>query len=179
MKISALSRLTTLGLALMLALSWSQLAQAQSKKELEASARVFVEGSVDKLLTTIKTESPYYKEDPERFANAVGGVLREVLDLNLTARFIMGKHGRHASEEQRKKFTEVFADQLLNDYSTAIAEFDFKSIDIKNVAAKPGKKGGGSAIVTMNVITSAADADILYQLRMSSKGEWRVYNMIS
>ena len=137
----------------------------------------YVSQSADRLLAIISKHRDSYKENPEILISAVSEELRDITDLRRTSTAVMGKYARSATRDQRKRFAMVFSENLLNLYSSAMAEFDFETIEVTDVVVG-GEPGKAKAIVTMKVTTASDAYEIRYQMRQYKSGEWKVLNVI-
>ena len=64
-----------------------------------------------------------------------GVILRQGFDIELIGRFVMGRHWRTASEEQREDFLELFGDFIVATYVPRFSNFSGETITITGTQA--------------------------------------------
>ena len=159
-------------LPLLVALVWVFAPGRTVAEPMEAGEYVQIKS--EQLLAIINREKVHYREDPERFIEAIRAELLPLLDMRVAVRKVMGSHYRQATSGQKKRFGERFRDSLIEAFAKAIAEFEFESID---VTSSQQKKGSRQAVVEMRIKTRSSEVSLVYYLYLARSGDWKLYNM--
>lgn len=76
----------------------------------------------DKLINTLKAEQGAIEEKHERLFDLVEHVLMPHVDLGVMSRYVLGKHWRTASDDQRQRFSHEFKTLMVRFYVSALLE---------------------------------------------------------
>ncbi|MGD8679065.1 MAG: ABC transporter substrate-binding protein [Lysobacterales bacterium] len=87
--------------------------------------QTIVDQTTQKILGIIDSERSELKEDPERLHQIVRTDLLPLMDIDYSARLILGKAGRGVSNEQLRAFSDAMSDLLINRYADGL--LDYKS----------------------------------------------------
>src|SRR5215510_4954902 len=82
-----------------------------------------VESVANAMLKDLDAGRAEYKKDPSKVNALVEKHLLPVFDTQYSARLVLGKHWRDASQQQRDRFVNAFYQSLLKNYGSALAEF--------------------------------------------------------
>lgn len=156
------------------ALSALLLLASASAGAVTISAEQFVDETSQDLLATIRKEKEHYYDDPDRFVRAITDEMKDLVDMRVATRRVMGAHYQSASRDQRSRFAIRFRDQLLTAFAKAVAEFEFDSIE---VTGSKQKEGSRQAVVTMAVAARSGKVDLDYYLYQARSGDWKLYNI--
>jgi len=99
--------------------------------EQHSEIKNFVQTMSDKAIDIASDES----KTIERRRSELIDLFNERVDLDWVTKFIMGKHWRTASKEQRKKFVELYREYLIKKYAPKFNGYsgkDFKILSIEN-----------------------------------------------
>src|SRR6185503_16016188 len=107
-----------------------------------------IETTARKLLEALDADRALAKTDPARVRKLVDEILLPHFDTDYSARLVLGKHWRTATEEQRKRFISAFYQSLLRNYGSALAEF---TADRMQVLPFRGDLSSGQASVRTQV----------------------------
>ena len=108
------------------------------------AAEQVVQETSDAMLVLIEEGRNYAQEDPERFYQAVEGLLTPVVDFRRFAGSVMGKkYYQQASSEQRARFADSFKWGLVRTYGLALTEFqDGELVVIPATKPPPPSRSG-------------------------------------
>lgn len=114
--------------------SWLQPQVAQATDE--ARAAQLIQNLGNKAFSMLRQPGLTLEEREAAF----GDILREGFDLNLIARFVLGKYWRQASDEQRDDYLRAFSDFVITTYARRLGGFTGQSFDILGTKQSGQKK---------------------------------------
>jgi phospholipid transport system substrate-binding protein len=139
------------------------------------SAQELVQQTSDRMITAIKAERDIIKENPERLFALVEEIILPHFDFERMSSWVLGKHWRSATAEQKTQFTQEFRTLLVRTYATAMGEYSDQNITYLPVKAAPDatdvtvkteiEQPGGPAI------------PITYNLFLKD-GNWKVQDVV-
>jgi len=106
-------------LALSLSLAWPLAARPADSRD----PVTIVEETTQKVLKILDEERSELANDPERLHGIVRTDLLPLLDIDYSARLILGRAGREVSEEQLKAFSRAMSDVLINRYADGLLKY--------------------------------------------------------
>ncbi len=92
----------------------------------QAKATAMIQNLGEKAFATLQRPGMTLEEREKAFA----AILREGFDLNLIARFVLGKYWRQASDEQRDDYLRAFSDFVITTYARRLGGFTGQSFEI-------------------------------------------------
>lgn len=132
-----------------------------------------VQSSAEGMLKDLDANRDAYRKDPSKVNALVDKWLLPHFDTAYSARLVLGKHWRDASEDQRKRFVNAFYQSLLRNYSSALV--DFTSDRMKFL---PAQVDGDSATVRTEIKRSnGTRIPVNYSLRKVN-GEWKAWDVV-
>jgi phospholipid transport system substrate-binding protein len=133
-----------------------------------------IESTAGKLLAALDADRALAKKDPARVRELVDTILLPHFDTDYSARLVLGKHWRTATEDQRKRFIDAFYQSLLRNYGSALAEF---TADRMQVLPFRGDLSTGQATVRTEVRRSnGTRVPVNYTLRATPAG-WKAWDV--
>ncbi len=76
----------------------------------------------DEVITAFKREQEALQHEPSYLFDLVEEVLLPHVDMNVMSRYVLGKHWRTATDEQRERFRHEFKDLLVRFYVSALLD---------------------------------------------------------
>jgi len=138
------------------------------------AAEAVPETTARKLLEALDADRALAKKDPARVRKLVDEILLPHFDTDYSARLVLGKNWRTATEEQRKRFIAAFYQSLLRNYGSALAEF---TADRMQVLPFRGDLSTGQATVRTQVKRSNGTVvPVNYTLRATPDG-WKAWDV--
>ena len=132
-----------------------------------------VQSAAEGMLKDLDANRDGYRKDPSKVNALVDKWLLPHFDTAYSARLVLGKHWRDASEDQRKRFVNAFYQSLLRNYSTALV--DFTSDRMKFL---PAQVDGDSATVRTEIKRSnGTRIPVNYSLRKVD-GQWKAWDVV-
>ena len=102
--------------------------------------------------------------------------MREVIDRRFDFRAMsqrtLATNWKKASDAEKEKFTELFAELIQNSYVSKIEAYTNETVEYPNE-----KKNGRKAVVDTLIVTSSADIPVNYKVYLKD-GSWLVYDVI-
>ena len=86
------------------------------------SPELALKSTVDELLVNLKLHAPLYRKDQDAYYAMVDKVVVPRFDVAGIAQFALGKHGRVATPEQRQRFADTLALNLVHSYANLMLE---------------------------------------------------------
>jgi len=137
----------------------------------------------DQMFTELNSNRKTLSNNPAGVQKVIEQILLPHIDIITASKYVLGKHWRTASKDQKLKFIRQFRNLLLRFYSTALAEYladekgkklDPGMIKFKRLRAAPEDT---EVTVRSDVIpTSGKPIPVNYHMHLTKKG-WRVYDV--
>ena len=113
-------------LATLLLLSLTRPAMATTAGQAETLVRM----TTEQTLAVLRAEREILKAEPGRVYLLVDGIVLPHFDFYRMSRWVLGKHWRSASREQRSRFVEEFRTLLVKTYATALLAYSDERVEI-------------------------------------------------
>ena len=157
--------------ALAVAMTCLSFATAQA---VTASPDTVIREAVDLLEEGLDGRRDELAADKEALYDFIDGILLPRFEREFSARAVLGKHWKAATEEQQNRFIEAFYTTLLQRYAEGILEFDTDRVEILPFR---GKADGRYSTVKTNVrLDDGTKVPVHYDL-VNAKGSWRMWNV--
>lgn len=88
----------------------------------------FVKETAETVLEKLKTEGDAIKNDPDRVNDIVTDMVLPHFDFERMSKWVLGKHWRRASDEQKVKFVKEFKVLLVRTYANSLSEYSDQEI---------------------------------------------------
>lgn len=142
---------------LVTALSLAFGASAQAEP---SGAKNFVDGVATKVMTIVKNDSLATDAKESRLQT----LFVDKVDIDFVARFVLGKHWRTATPQQRTEYTSAYRPFILKNYANKLAKYSGQTYELK-----AARKDGDADVVTM-VIHDTNGQDVLVDYRLRAAG---------
>ncbi len=175
-RVISLLRLMTLAMSLVF---FTQVAAANADEP-----RTMLESVSKQLLVTLKSEQTQLHNEPQRLFTIVDEVLVPHVDLETMSRWVLGKHWRTATPEQRTRFTAEFRTLMVRFYVSALLD-DPKQIDtilahsetiITFLPSSDGTDAKRSTVRSEVHIPNGPVVPVVFNLHLKD-GAWRVFDV--
>jgi phospholipid transport system substrate-binding protein len=126
------------------------------------------------LLKDLDADREMYRKDPTKIRALVDKHLLPYFDVDYSARLVLGKYWRTATEAQRKRFVDAFYQSLMRNYGNAMAEFTADRLKIL-----PFKGDPGATSATVRTEVKRDDGTLVpvnYSLHATPAG-WRAWDV--
>lgn len=89
----------------------------------EMTAREIVEETSGQVIQALKQDQELIRENPSKINDLVDEIILPVCDLEQMGKYILGRHWKTASSEQRDEFIMEFKKMLIRTYGQHMAEY--------------------------------------------------------
>lgn len=134
-----------------------------------------VESVANAMLKDLDSDRAAYRKDPSKVSALVEKHLLPVFDTQYSARLVLGKHWRTASEEQRNRFVAAFYQSLLRNYGSALAEFT--SDKLKVFPSQVDAKAENATVRTEVKRSNGQRVPVNYTLHKTPEG-WKAWDVV-
>lgn len=150
---------------------------------LEASANTvderdpltIIEQTTNQILETLESRREEFVADPTELHAIVREDMLPLLDLQYSARLILGKAGRGVSEEQLDAFSQTMADVLVNRYADGLLEFRSDN-QIEVLPMKGNNTDKLTRVRTRIKLENGGFAPVDYAFRKTDDG-WKAFDV--
>lgn len=134
-----------------------------------AGAKTFVDGVASDVLNIVKKPGSKDLQQAELL-----GLIDAKVDIDFVARFVLGKHWRTATEEQRKAYLDAYRPFLKKNYVSRLTRYSGQTFKLGNARAE----SDGSYVVNMEIIDpQGANVVMLYRVVDSGKS-YRISDIV-
>ena len=132
------------------------------------------------MISAINANHEKIKTDPTLVNGLVEDILMPHIDFIAASQWVLGKHWRQASKEQKIEFIRQFRTLLLRFYSTALSEYlSTNTVNEEMFVFLPLRGDTSNNMVTVNSEIHAPSGSIIpvkYNMHLTNKG-WKVYDV--
>lgn len=145
-----------------------------------------LESLTDEVITVLKREQEAVHRDPTYLFDLVEQVLLPHVDMEVMSRYVLGKHWRTASAEQRERFRREFKNLLVRFYVSALiddpAKLDELLANSENlIKYLPVTVDDATRKTTVraevNMPNGGPKVPVSFSLFLNAKGEWLMYDV--
>jgi len=141
----------------------------------ERDPLTIIEETTSLILETLEQRREEFSADPAMLREVVRRDLLPLLDLNYSARLILGRSGRGVSDEQLDAFSNAMSNVLVNRYSDGLLEF--RSDEQINILPMKGKNNEKlTRVRTRLKLENGGYAPVDYAFRKTERG-WKAFDV--
>lgn len=144
------------------------------------SPNTVLETASKQMITAINANHEKIMTDPSMVNGLVEDILMPHIDFISSSKWVLGKHWRRASKEQKLEFIRQFRSLLLRFYSTALSEYlTNNNVSEDMFVFLPLRGDTNSKQVTVHSEIHAPNGSIIpvkYNMHLTKKG-WKVYDV--
>ena len=134
-----------------------------------------VRKTTDEILALTKANREVYAKDVSKLYAMADEKVLPHFDFARMAQWVLGKHWRAATPDQRGQFTVEFRDLLVRTYATALLSYTDQQIVYLPLTVKPGEQ---DVTVKTEVKQTSGGPNIPIHYTFYKKGDdWKVYDM--
>jgi phospholipid transport system substrate-binding protein len=130
----------------------------------------------DDTMKVIRTGQTALKENPQAYFAQVRGVLAPHVSFGFIAKNVMASHWASATKDQRKAFTEVFTNSMVETLGKGMANYTDLKID--TLPVKTDYKKLNRATVEQKVAVGDGSHHISYSMARKKAGSWKLVNVV-
>lgn len=132
--------------------------------------------TANELLAIIEDARGYYDEDPQRFYDNVERILEPAVDMRRFAAGVMAKYYRVATNDQRRRFLEVFKGSMIRTYAKGLLAFSNEEIRVLDPKA-PSRDPERDTVEMEVIAVDGTVYPIIYSMRKGKDEQWRITNV--
>ena len=133
-----------------------------------------IETAANTMVKELAARRAEFRKDPTKLYALVDRILLPYFDVDYSARLVLGKHWRAASEVQRKRFIDAFYGSLMNNYGDALVEFTGDRIRV--LPAKVDAAATSAIVRTEVKRSNGQKVPVAYSLRKTDQG-WKTWDV--
>jgi phospholipid transport system substrate-binding protein len=155
------------------AVAWIALLLCAGASATEAPEQL-VRRTAEEMFDALRADREAIAQNPQRIYDLVSDIVLPHFDFQRISRWVLGKHWRRATPEQRARFTEEFRILLVRTYATALNEYTEQKITYL-----PTQRAAGADEATVRTEVEQPGGfpiPIDYSMYLT-KGEWKVYDV--
>ncbi|UCE88767.1 MAG: ABC transporter substrate-binding protein [Pseudomonadota bacterium] len=126
------------------------------------------------VMRRLQAEREALRANPEGIYELVDDIVLPHFDFVSISRWVLGKHWRTASREQKKRFVKAFRTLLVRTY--AVALLDYTDLEFSYLPLRDDPAGSEVTVRTQVKQASGAAVAIHYDLHRRSEA-WKVYDI--
>jgi len=127
------------------------------------------------ILESLDSRRAEFTENPELLRNVVRDDLLPLIDLDYSARLILGRSGKGASAEQLSAFSDAMSSVLINRYAKGMLEFR-SSEQLEVLPMKGNNTEKLTRVRTRLKLNSGKFAPVDYAFHMTDQG-WKAFDV--
>ena len=164
---------TTLGAAAPI-LAQAQAPAASAAKQQTPSQLVL--NNSQRVLTALEKRRPEFRKDRGALQAFIKSEFDAMFDREYAARLVLGRHGRGASAEDVKLFSDALADNLMDRYGSSLLDFNTQlRVRVKSETAL--ERGLGVRVSSEFLRQGGEPIPVDYLMRRSGQG-WKVFDVM-
>ena len=134
-----------------------------------------VKSTTDQVLEILETNRAELAQDNSRLYELVQEHIVPHLDFRTVGRWVMGRHWREATPEQREAFIDEFLTLLVRTYASGLLEYSGETLEFLPVQAEDDAE---DIVVRMRLRPAGGGEPVPVSYRMHWRDEaWKVYDV--
>jgi len=156
--------------AALISLAFASMASADNKQAPDK----LISDTTNNMLVALKQDREIIAQQPGHVQALANEIIMPHVDFKRMSSWVLGKHWRRATAEQKKAFPEQFRALILRTYATALSEYTDETIRYLPLRSEDG----ASDVTVRTVIERNAGPGIpvAYRLHQTDNG-WKVYDI--
>lgn len=135
---------------------------------------VLAESTSQEMIKALKANQATLEQNPDQIYGLVQEILLPHFDFATMSRWVLGKHWRTATPEQRDRFVNDFRTLLVNTYSKALLEYSNEKIEFLPLSTAANTDD----VTVRSEVHVAGQQPIPINYSMHRKdGTWKVYDV--
>lgn len=128
----------------------------------DQEAKAYVDRVANQVLSVVKDDTVAQEDKQSRIEK----IFIDKVDIDFVAKFVLGKHWREASPEQKKDYTAAYKPFILKNYAGKLAKYSGQTYELKSSHTEDD-----ASIVPMIIHdTNGRDVSVDYRLRSLGSG---------
>jgi len=156
--------------AALIMLAFASMVSADTKQKPD---QVIAE-TTSRMLDALKQDEELIKQHPGRVHELADQIIMPHVDFQRMSSWVLGKHWRRATNEQKQQFPAQFRNLILRTYATALSEYTDEKISYLPLRAKDT----ATDVTVKTIIERSAGPGIPVAYRMhQTEDGWKVYDI--
>lgn len=136
----------------------------------------FVDQVTRQVWQALEENRERFKADHQALKQFVEEQVEPWLATEKMARYVLGRHWRTATDEQKQRFIEAFRDMLLRSYANSILGLEIQDMHVDKVV--PARRGRYQVEQTVRR-GNGQEAKVVYRVYRDRKtGQWKIYDVV-
>lgn len=136
-----------------------------------------VRDTSDRMIGALRENRDELNQYPSRIYDLVDEIVLPHFDFRAMAQWVLGKHWRQASAEQRERFTAEFRNLLVRSYAGVLLEYSNE--EVRFPPSPVAGKDADEVTVRSEIVPKSGPAiPIHYSMHKVKDGSWKVYDVI-
>ena len=155
------------------------LAFALSAPRVEASVQSpgqMVLDNSQRVIRTLSERRAEFQANPEALHSFIRGEFTQMFDRVYSARLVLGRNGRSASDADVRAFADALAENLMKRYGNSLLQVD-PGLNVKLVSETPLRNGSIVKVMSKIDRKSGAPVPVDYLMHLNT-GQWQVFDVI-
>lgn len=155
----------------------------------QKTAHQIVQETSEQVLDVLKRDKDAIRKNPNKINALVDGIILPVCDVERMSKYILAKHWKTASDDQRTKFTNEFKQMLIRTYGKYMVEYSDASVTVlpekdiekkkyRVVSTELNLRDGGKPLHVDYVFRSSDDAEKIIDVRVEGISVLKMFRTI-
>ncbi|GGK16802.1 MlaC/ttg2D family ABC transporter substrate-binding protein [Luteimonas terricola] len=141
----------------------------------ESPSKLVLDNS-QRILTTLEERRAEFTADRSKLQGFIAGEFDQMFDREYSARQVLGRHGRGASDAEVKVFADALADSLMRRYGSSLLDFNTR-LRVRVKSETPLPRGLGVKVSSEMLRSGGEPIPVDYLMRQTANG-WRVFDVM-
>lgn len=135
-----------------------------------------VKTTSERMLEALRQNRDALQKDPSKIYPLVEKIVLPHFDFETMSRWVLGKHWRSATPEQRTRFVAEFRNLLVRTYAKALLEYSDEEV---RIPAQPGPAADAKeASVRTEIVPKSGKAIPIQYSMLLKDGDWKVFDVV-
>lgn len=153
----------------------AQPAQAAASTQADTPSKLVLDNS-QRMLSTLESRRAEFTADRGKLQAFVASEFDRMFDRDYSARQVLGRHGRGASDADVKVFADALADSLMRRYGSSLLDFNTQ-LRVRVKSETPLPRGLGVRVSSEMLRSGGEPIPVDYLMRQTADG-WRVFDVM-
>jgi len=141
----------------------------------ESPSKLVLDNS-QRVLSTLESRRAEFTADRGKLQAFVASEFDKMFDREHSARLVLGRHGRGASDADVKLFADALADSLMRRYGSSLLDFNTQ-LRVRVKSETPLPRGLGVRVSSEMLRQGGEPIPVDYLMRQTANG-WRVFDVM-
>jgi phospholipid transport system substrate-binding protein len=129
-----------------------------------------------RVIRTLSARRAEFQANPEALHSFIRGEFTQMFDRVYSARLVLGRNGRGASDAEVRAFADALAENLMKRYGNSLLEVD-PGLNVKLVSDTALRNGTIVKVMSLIDRRNGAPVPVDYLMHLNA-GQWQVFDVI-